>query len=63
MQNLRPLFYLIQILRGFRIIRCTRQAALHSALFIYTSLVIGGTDKNKQLTIIKPKQTGTNRNK
>jgi hypothetical protein len=25
-------------------------AALHSALFSYTPLVIGGTDKNKQLT-------------
>jgi hypothetical protein len=39
------------------------QAALHSALFNYTPLVIGGTDKNKQLTIIKPTQTDINRNK
>ncbi len=42
--------------------RSTRQAALHSALFNYTPLVIGGTDKNKQLTIVKPMQTGINRN-
>jgi hypothetical protein len=40
-----------------------RQAALHSALFNYTPLVSRGTSKNKQLTIIKPTQTGINRNK
>jgi hypothetical protein len=45
------------------IIRCNQQAALHSPLFNYTPLVIGGTDKNKQLTIIKPTQTGIYRNK
>jgi hypothetical protein len=39
------------------------QPALHSALFNYTLLVNGGTDKNKQLTIIKPMQTGINSNK
>jgi hypothetical protein len=55
--------YLLPILRQFRIIRCNRQAALHSALFNYTPLVLEGTDKNKQLTIIKPMQTGINRNK
>jgi hypothetical protein len=49
-------FYLIPILRRFRIIRCNRQAALHSAMFNYTPLVIRGTDKNKQLTIIKGTQ-------
>jgi hypothetical protein len=27
------------------------RAALHSALFIYTTIAIGGSDKNKQLTI------------
>ncbi len=43
--------------------RCNRQAALHSALFNYAPLVIGGSDKNKQLTIIKPTKTGINRNK
>ncbi len=43
--------------------RSNEQAALHSVLFNYTPLVIGGTDKNKQLTIIKPMQTGINRNK
>jgi len=55
--------YLIPILRRFRIIGCNRQAALLSALFIYTSHVIDGTDKNKQLTIVKQTQTGINRNK
>ncbi len=55
-------FYLIIILRQFRIIRSKRQAALHSALFNYTPLVIRGTRKNKQLTIIKPTQTSINRN-
>ncbi len=64
MQNLRQLFLLDPILRRFRIIRCNRQAALHSAIFNYTPLVIGGgADKNKQLTNIKPTQTGINRNK
>ncbi len=43
--------------------RCNRQAALHSALLNYTPLVIGRINKNKQLTIIKPTQTGINRNK
>jgi hypothetical protein len=56
-------FYLLLILRQFRIIRCKRQAALHLALFNYTQLVIRGTSKNKQLTIIKPTQIGINRNK
>ncbi len=60
MQNLQKLFYLIGILRRFK---CNRQAALHSALFNNTPLVIGETDKNKQLTIIKPTQTGINGNK
>ncbi|MFN9960609.1 MAG: hypothetical protein ACK55I_46600, partial [bacterium] len=50
-------------LRRFRIIRCNRKAALHSALINYTPLVIRRTDKNKQLTIVKPTQTGINRNK
>jgi hypothetical protein len=63
MQTLRQLFLLIPILRRFGIIRWNRQAALHSALFNYAPLVIGGTDKNKQLAIIKPTQTGINRNK
>jgi hypothetical protein len=63
MQNLRQLFLLDPILSQFRIIRCNRQAALHSAMFNYTPLVIGGADKNKQLTNIKPTQTGINRNK
>jgi hypothetical protein len=63
MQNLRQLFLLDPILRRFRIVRCNRQAALHSAMFYYTPLVIGGDDKNKQLTNIKPTQTVIKRNK
>ncbi len=54
---------MVPILRRFRIIRCNRQAALHSALFNYNPLVIRGTSKNKQLTIVKPTQTGIYRNK
>jgi hypothetical protein len=53
---------MIQILRQIEIIRCNQQAALHSALFNYTPLWIGGTDKNKQITIAKPMQTGINCN-
>ncbi len=63
MKNLRQLFLLDPILRRFRIIRCNRQVALHSAMFNYAPLVIGGADKNKQLTNIKPTQTDINRNK
>ncbi len=63
MHNLRHLFLLDPILRQFRIIRCNRQAALHSAMFNYTPHVIGGADKTKQLTNIKPTQSGINRNK
>ena len=62
-QNLRQLSLHGPILRRFRIVRCNQQAALHSALFNYTPLVIRRTDKNKQLTIVKPTQTGINRNK
>jgi hypothetical protein len=40
-----------------------KQLYVHSAMVTYTSLVIRGTDKNKQLTNIKPTQTGINRNK
>jgi hypothetical protein len=32
-------------------------------MFNYTPLVVGGADKNKQLTNIKPTQTGIDRNK
>jgi hypothetical protein len=63
MLNLRQLLLLDPVLGRFRIIRCNQQAALHSAMFNYTPLVIGGADKNKQLTNIKPTQTGINRNK
>jgi hypothetical protein len=63
MQNLRQLFLLDPILRRFRIIRCNRQGALHSAMFNNAPLGFGGADKNKQLTNIKPTQTGINRNK
>jgi hypothetical protein len=54
---------MVPILRRFRIVRCNRQAALHSALFNYNPLVIRRTSKNKQLTIIKPTQTGIHRKK
>ncbi len=54
-------FYLVPILRRFRIIRCKRQAALLSALFNYTPLVIRRTDKNKQLTIVNPHQNDQGR--
>jgi hypothetical protein len=57
-----PFFLSIPILRQFRIISCKQQAALHSALYNNTPLVFGGTDKSMQLTIIKPTQTGINRN-
>jgi hypothetical protein len=63
MQKLCQLFLLDPILRRFRILRCNQQAALHSAMLNYTPLVIRRTDKNKQLTIVKPTQTGINRNK
>ncbi len=62
-RNYADFLCMIPILRRFGIMRCNRQAALHSALFNYTPLVIRGTDKNKQLTIAKPMQTGINRNK
>ncbi len=54
----KPLLWL----RRFRIVRCNRQAALYSVLLNYTPLVIGGTDKNNQITIIKSTQPGINRN-
>jgi hypothetical protein len=54
---------LMLILRRFRIIRSKRQAAFHSALFNNTPLVNRATSNNKKLTIIKPTQTGINRNK
>ncbi len=63
MQNLRQLFLHDPILRQFRIVRCNQQAALHSTMNNYTPLVIGGADKNKQLTNNKPTQTGINSNK
>jgi hypothetical protein len=52
---------ILPILRRLRIRRCKRQAALHSALFNYTPLLIVGTDKNKQLTIINPTITAINK--
>ena len=63
MQNLRQLFLLDPILHRFGIIRCNRQVAVHSAMLNYTPLVIGGTEKYKQLVIVKPTHTGINRNK
>jgi hypothetical protein len=63
MQNLRQLFLLDTNITPIQILRFKRQAALHSVLFTYTPLEIGGADKNKQLTIIRPTQNGINRNK
>ncbi len=62
-RNYTDFLYLMLILRLVRITRCNQRAALHSALLNYTQLVIGGTDKYKQLTIVKPTETGINRNK
>ena len=56
-------FYLIPILRRFRIIRRNQQAALHSALFKFTPLVISGDWQKYAANIIKPTQTGINREK
>jgi hypothetical protein len=53
-----PTFLLDTNITPIQKIRCQRLAASRSALFNNTPLVIGGTDKNKQLTIIKPTQTG-----
>jgi hypothetical protein len=39
------------------------QPALYSAQLNYTPLFIRRIDKNKQLTIVMPTQTGINRNK
>ncbi len=58
MQNLRQLCLLDTGTNITPIQNNKMQAALHSALFNYTPLVIGGTDKKKQLNIIKPTQTG-----
>ncbi len=46
------------ILHQFWIIRCSRQTALHSALFNYTPLVIRGDWPKYTAYIIKPTQTG-----
>jgi hypothetical protein len=62
-QNLRQLFLLDTNIAPIQNSKMQPAAALHSTLFNYTPLVIGGTDKNKQLTIIKPTQTGIHRNK
>ncbi len=48
----------------YRIIRCNRQAVLHSALFCYTPLVGScGSWQKYAAHIIKAMQTGINRNK
>jgi hypothetical protein len=62
-RNYTDFLNMMPILRQFIIVRCKRQAALHSALFNYTPLVIRGASKNKQPTIIKPTQAGINCNK
>ncbi len=62
-RNYADFLYLKAILRRFRIRRCSRQAALHSALFNYTLLVINGDWQKYGANIIKQMQTGINRNK
>jgi hypothetical protein len=62
-RNYANFLCMVQILRQFRIVRCYRQAALYSAQFNYTPLVIRRTDKNKQITIVRPTQTGIDRSK
>ncbi len=62
-RNYADFLNLLPILCRYRIIRHQRHAALHSTLCNFTPLVIGGTDKTKQLTIVKPTQTGINCNK
>jgi hypothetical protein len=65
MQNLRQLFLLdtnITTIQNNKM-QAASSFTVHSALFNYTLHLIGETDKNKQLTIIKPTQTGINRNK
>jgi hypothetical protein len=59
-QELRRLSLLDAIITP---IQNNKALALHSALFNFNLLVIRGTDKDKQLTIFKPTQTGINRNK
>ena len=62
-RNYANFLCMVSIFRRFRIVRCNRQAALYSAQFNYTPPVVRRTDKNKQLTIVKPTQNGINRNK
>ncbi len=62
MQNLRQFFLLDTNITP---IQNNKMQAASSFTFSlnYTPLVIRGTDKNKQLNITKPTQTGINRNK
>jgi hypothetical protein len=62
-RNYANFLCMVPILHRFRIVRCNRLAALYSVQFNYTPLEIRRTDKKKQLTIVKPTQTGINRNK
>jgi hypothetical protein len=55
--------FLIPIFRQFRTIRCNQQPDIHSALFNYTPLVNSGDWQKYAVCIIKPTQTGINRNK
>jgi hypothetical protein len=63
LQKLRRLSLLDTNITPLQYNKMQAASSLHSALFNYTPLVIGRTDKNMQLTIIKPTQTGINRNK
>jgi hypothetical protein len=65
MQNLRQLFLLDTNIRpiDYKMQPASSFKFSPVQLMNYTPLVIGGTAKNKQLIIIKPTQTGINRNK
>jgi hypothetical protein len=63
MQNLRQLCLLDANIMLIQNNKKQAASSFTSALFNNTPLVIRGTGKNKQLTIIKPTQTGINRNK
>jgi hypothetical protein len=55
-RNYAGFLYMIPILRRFKLIKCNRQAALHSALFNYTPLVISGDRQKYTSNIIDPTQ-------
>jgi hypothetical protein len=63
MQNLRQLFLLDSNITQIQNNKMQGASSFTFSPVQYTPLVIRGTSKNKQLTIIKPTQTGINRKK